>query len=69
MQDYEIRLLTERFTLSLTMQTKHVSDQAAILSARAMCHGKPFEVWRGAECIHGARDTQPIAFPVRTFAA
>jgi hypothetical protein len=69
MQDYEIRLLTERFTLSLIMETKHMSDQAAILSARAMCHGKPFEVWRDLECIHGIRNTQPIPFPVRPVAA
>jgi hypothetical protein len=62
MQDYEIRLLTERFTPSLIMETKHMSDQAAILAARSMSHGKPFEVWRGLECIHDTRDTQPIPF-------
>jgi hypothetical protein len=69
MQDYEIRLLTERFTPALTMETKHVSDQAAIMAARSMSHGKPFEVWRDLECIHGIRNTQPVPFPVRPVAA
>ena len=66
MRDYEIRLLTERFTPSLTIQTRHANDRAAIMTARRMCDGKPFEVWRDLECIHGARDTQVVPlFPNR----
>ncbi len=58
MEAYEIRILRDDGTPAITIPEMHISDMAAIRSARFMARGKPVEVWRGTECILG-NDLQP----------
>jgi hypothetical protein len=62
MHEYEIRILQAGDSPSLITAEIHLSDTAAIRSARKMARGRPFEVWRGVECISGrARLSEPPA--------
>jgi hypothetical protein len=51
MREYEIRVLSSGHTTMITEQT-HLSDHAAVRSARKFACDRPFEVWRGADCIY-----------------
>ena len=53
MQEYEIRIFQEKGTPAVVAMEVQLSDTAAVRSARRMARGKPFEVWRGLECITG----------------
>ena len=56
MQDYEIRILCNgRGHTHIEMM--HLNDSTAIRAAEILAAGRPFEVWRDLECIHGASRT------------
>jgi hypothetical protein len=51
MHEYEIRILHDDGTPALICEEVQLNDQAAIRSASRMALGRPFEVWRGLDCI------------------
>lgn len=51
MPNYEIRVLSSGPTIGI-MDEAHLSDPAAIQSARRFAGDLPIEVWRGLECIY-----------------
>lgn len=53
MQNYEIRILRDDFRTDIIMQMTHLNDNAAIRAARKFAEARPFEVWRGMDCIYG----------------
>jgi hypothetical protein len=55
MHEYEIRLLSFG-QASIIVEEVHLNHAAAIRAARKMSHGRPFEVWRGLECISGVAE-------------
>ncbi|HEX2613629.1 MAG TPA: hypothetical protein VHO02_08550 [Fibrobacteria bacterium] len=56
MHEYEIRILNSDGSVALICEEIQLHDNAAIRSASRMALGRPFEVWRGIECIRSARD-------------
>jgi hypothetical protein len=58
-QEYEIRILRALGSPALITSEIQMSDGAAIRYARKLAEGKPFEVWKGLECIVQA--DKPIA--------
>jgi hypothetical protein len=52
MQGYEIRILGQGHG-DIIIEVVHLNDNAAVRSARKMAEGKPFEVWRGLDCVYG----------------
>jgi hypothetical protein len=52
MHEYEIRVLSAGRTVLITSQIQ-LSDHAAIRSGKKIAADKPFEVWRGLDCIYG----------------
>lgn len=60
MQDYEIRIRCNGRGHTL-IEVMHLNDSSAIRAAEVLAAGRPFEVWRDLECIHGApRISQPL---------
>ena len=53
MHEYEIRVFQAKGAPAIITSEVQLSDQAALRSARKMADGRPFEVWRGLECITG----------------
>lgn len=51
MREYEIRVLSSGHATVIIEQT-HLSDHAAVRSARKFAGNLPFEVWRGLDCIY-----------------
>lgn len=51
MYEYEIHISQAEGSPSLICAEVQLCDQAAIKSARKMAQGRPFEVWRGSDCI------------------
>jgi len=51
MREYEIRVLSSGHATVIIEQT-HLSDHAAVRSARKFAGDLPFEVWRGLDCIY-----------------
>jgi len=51
MREYEIRVLSSGHTTMIIEQT-HLSDHAAVRSARKFAGDRPFEVWQGTDCIY-----------------
>jgi len=56
MREYEIRVLSGGQIILITSQLQ-VSDHAAINSALKIAADRPFEVWRGVDCIYGGSNT------------
>jgi hypothetical protein len=52
MSAYEITILNDAKRPSAIIATVHVSDFAAIRSARKIAGGHALEVWRDLECIY-----------------
>jgi len=50
MREYEIRVLSSGHT-TMIIEQSHLSDHAAVRSARKFAGDRPFEVWRGIDCI------------------
>jgi hypothetical protein len=55
MHDYEIRILNPDGSAAIITAEIHLTDASAIRSGRALADGLQFEVWRGMDCIYGAR--------------
>jgi len=55
MHDYEIRILNPDGSTAIITAEIHLTEASAIRSARALADGLQFEVWRGMDCIHGAK--------------
>ena len=53
MQEYEIRIHEAHDPSHIVRMEFSHSDAAAIQSARKIAHGRPFEVWRGLDCLTG----------------
>jgi hypothetical protein len=49
MREYEIRVLGRSQTV---IEVIHLNDHAAIRAAKKLAGDKPFEVWRGLDCIY-----------------
>jgi hypothetical protein len=63
MEDYEIRILSEGHTQTV-IEALHLNDHAAIRAAQKYAGGKPFEVWRGLDCIYSPpASPHPPAIP------
>ena len=60
MREYEIRVLSSGHATLIIEQT-HLSDHAAIRSARKFAGDRPFEVWRGVDCIYASAKAPPMA--------
>ncbi len=58
MQIYEIRILSENQTI---IESAFLNDHAAVRAAQKFAAGKPFEVWRGLDCIYGAAPPRAAA--------
>jgi len=54
MHEYEIRVLSSGHATVIIEQT-HLSDHAAVRSARKFAGDLPFEVWRGLDCIYAPK--------------
>jgi hypothetical protein len=59
MHEYEIRVFGERNSGVAVYQATHSSIAMAIGEARKIAAGKPFEVWRGLDCVFTSRLNQP----------
>ena len=62
MQEYEIRILKADHTPDTVIEVIHLNDHAAIRAAKKFAQARPFEVWRGLDCIYGGdhRAPQPV---------
>jgi hypothetical protein len=58
MHEYEIRVLSAGQIILITSQLQ-ISDHAAIRSAQKIAADRPFEVWRGANCIYAGSTSLP----------
>jgi hypothetical protein len=58
MSEYEIRILKADRSTDTLIEVVHVSDFAAIRAARKFAEARPFEVWRGLECIYDGKRTK-----------
>jgi len=56
MDSYEIRILSDRQTI---IESLYLNDHAAVRAAQKFAAGKPFEVWRGLDCIYDAASRTP----------
>jgi hypothetical protein len=52
MHDYEIRILNGKGGSLAYVEVLEPSDNRAIWSAKHMARGRPFEVWRGIDCVY-----------------
>ena len=60
MQEYEIRVLSSGHPILIT-EAKYFSDHAAVRSAKSLAADRPFEVWRGSDCIYAPlKQTQSL---------
>jgi hypothetical protein len=54
MQDYEIRIRCNGRGYT-HIEILYLNDSTAIRAAEILAGGRPFEVWRGLDCIHGTQ--------------
>jgi hypothetical protein len=62
MDAYEIRILSPGHG-GTVIESMHLNDHAAVRAARKFAAGKPFEVWRGLDCIYAASARGPGITP------
>jgi len=62
MQEYEIRVLKDDRTLSLTMITMQLSVSMAIREGWKIAQNHPFEVWRDDDRVYCALTAKPHKF-------
>jgi len=60
MREYEIRVLSGKHP-TLIVEEIHLSDHAAVRSARKFAGDRPFEVWRGIDCIFASARARQAA--------
>ena len=58
MHDYEIRVLSSGHAISV-VEVRQLNDHTAIRSGRKIAADRPFQVWKGIECIYGRSRTTP----------
>jgi hypothetical protein len=64
MHEYEIRILHADRTTDTVIEVAHLNDNAAIRAAKKLAEARPFEVWRGLDCIYGEHWTEiPLTWP------
>ena len=63
MQEYEIRILKTDRTSDTVIEVIHLNDHAAIRAAKKFAGTRPFEVWRGLDCIYGGDHNVPSPVP------
>ena len=51
MHEYEIRVVSSGHAI-VVIEEMHISDHAAVRSAKKLAGDRPFEVWRGLDCIY-----------------
>lgn len=61
MREYEIRILRADRKTDTIIEVVHLNDHAAIRAAKKFAEARPFEVWRGLDCIYDGRHTGPPA--------
>ena len=55
MNVYEVRILGETSGKGgIVLQAQYLSDVAAVRAAKKLADGRPFEVWRGIQCVYAA---------------
>ena len=59
MREYEIRILRADKATDVIMRMVHLTDHAAIRAAKKLAEARPFEVWRGMDCIYGGHSAEP----------
>ena len=59
MNAYEIHILDEIQHTEITVHAAHVSDFAAVRSARTLAGNHAVEVWRDVECIYREAEHDP----------
>ena len=59
MHEYELRILNANRTTDLVIEVAHINDNAAIRQGRKIAEGRPFEVWRGLDCVYGTHKEAP----------
>jgi len=64
MREYEIRVLSGGHP-TLIIEEVHLSDHSAVRSARKFAGERPFEVWRGIDCIYAAAEAPQAAANIR----
>jgi hypothetical protein len=62
MREYEIRILRSDRKTDIIMGMMHLSDHAAIRAAKKLAEARPFEVWRGLDCIYAGARTNPSSY-------
>jgi hypothetical protein len=65
MQEFEIRVLNENKKPSLIVREIYLSASSAIRAGCKLAQDKPFEVWRGDECVYDMADSNVLQFPLR----
>ena len=63
MQEYEIRILKADHTPDTVIEVIHLNDHGAIRAAKKFAGTRPFEVWRGLDCIYGSDQPTPSPVP------
>ena len=64
MPDYEVRILCHGRGFT-HLEILYLNDSTAILAAETLAAGRPFEVWRGRQCVHGVPVPPPPVSPLR----
>jgi hypothetical protein len=59
---FELRFFEKDGTPSLILHQLLSSRTAAIRSGKKLARGRPFEIWRGKECIYGVDDDRRFDF-------
>jgi hypothetical protein len=57
MHEYQIRVLSSGHPIVID-DAMHPDDHAAMKSARTLAGDRPFEVWRGLDCIYAPPKTR-----------
>lgn len=63
MHEYEIHILRADRTTAMVMETMQLNDNAAVRAGKKIAEARPFEVWRGLDCIYGSTRKPYLAFP------
>src|SRR5258708_29314622 len=59
MREYEIRILRADRNTDTVIEVMHLNDHAAIRAAMKLAEARPFEVWRGLDCIYDGGRIKP----------
>ncbi len=57
MHEYEVRIFDGK-AVSTVLAVAYLSNNMAVSGAKRLAQGKPFEVWRGLDCVFTAVPAQ-----------